>query len=80
LTKNQNCRLRAWSCCLNGGSCVIGPDENFILHPQFDKEEILYCTIDDFDKALKEKITLDTTGHYNRWDIFDFTVDRKRKN
>jgi predicted amidohydrolase len=64
---------------LNGGSCVIAPDGNYILTPQFDREEILYCTLDNFDKIIKEKLTLDTSGHYNRWDIFDFTVERKRK-
>jgi nitrilase len=64
---------------LNGGSCVIAPDGNYILTPQFDREDILYCTIDNFDAVIKEKLTLDTSGHYNRWDIFDFTVERKRK-
>lgn len=64
---------------LNGGSCVIDPKGNYLLEPQFDKEEILYCTIDNFDTAIKEKLTLDTTGHYSRRDIFDFTVNRKRK-
>lgn len=64
---------------LNGGSCVIDPKGNYLLVPQFDKEEIFYCTIENFDVAIKEKLTLDTSGHYNRWDIFDFTVDRKRK-
>lgn len=64
---------------LNGGSCVIDPKGNYLLEPQFDKEVILYCVIDNFDSAIKEKLTLDTTGHYSRWDIFDFTVNRKRK-
>jgi predicted amidohydrolase len=64
---------------LNGGSCVIDPTGIYLLEPQFDKEGILYCTIDNFDTANKEKLTLDTTGHYSRWDIFDFSVDRKRK-
>jgi nitrilase len=64
---------------LNGGSCVIDPKGNYLLTPQFDKEEILYCTIDNFDTVIKEKLTLDTSGHYSRWDIFDFNVNRKRK-
>jgi nitrilase len=64
---------------LNGGSCVIDSKGNYLLPPQFDKEEILYCTIENFDTAIKEKLTLDTSGHYNRWDIFDFTVNKKRK-
>ncbi len=64
---------------LNGGSCVIDPKGNYLLEPQFDNEEILYCVIDDLDQSIKEKLTLDTTGHYSRWDIFDFTINRKRK-
>ena len=64
---------------LNGGSCVIGPDGKYLLEPQFDKEDIVYCTIENFDAAIKEKLTLDTTGHYSRWDIFDFSVNRTRK-
>ncbi|MEO6538797.1 MAG: carbon-nitrogen hydrolase family protein [Ferruginibacter sp.] len=65
---------------LRGGSCVIGPKGDYLLSPQLDKEEILYCTIDNFEDAIKEKLAMDTSGHYNRWDIFDFTVERKRKN
>ncbi len=64
---------------LNGGSCVVDPSGKYLLEPQFDKEDILYCTIENFDTAIKEKLTLDTTGHYSRWDIFDFKVDKKRK-
>ena len=64
---------------LNGGSCIIDPKGSYLLEPQFNKEEILYCTIENFDTAIKEKLTLDTSGHYNRWDIFDFSVERRRK-
>ncbi|HET9056924.1 MAG TPA: carbon-nitrogen hydrolase family protein [Chitinophagaceae bacterium] len=64
---------------LTGGSCVIDPRGNYLMTPQFDKEEILYCTIDNFNTAIKEKLTLDTSGHYNRWDIFNFTVDKARR-
>jgi predicted amidohydrolase len=64
---------------LNGGSCVIDAKGEYLLPPQFDKEEILYCAIENTDEAIKEKMTLDTSGHYNRLDIFDFSVDRKRK-
>lgn len=64
---------------LNGGSCVIDPKGNYLLEPQFDREEILYCVVEDFDITIKEKVTLDTSGHYSRWDIFEFTVNRNRK-
>lgn len=65
---------------LNGGSCVFDPVGNYLLQPQFDQEEILYCNIDNFDVSLKEKLSLDVSGHYSRPDIFDFTIERKRKN
>ncbi|WP_407527870.1 carbon-nitrogen hydrolase family protein [Lacibacter sp. MH-610] len=63
---------------LNGGSCVIDPKGNYLLSPQFDKEEILYCAIENFDTAIKEKLTMDVSGHYNRTDLFEFSVKRKR--
>ena len=58
---------------------MIDAKGDYLLPPQFDKEEILYCDIENTDEAIKEKMTLDTSGHYNRLDIFDFSVDRKRK-
>ena len=63
---------------LNGGSSVIGPDGAYILEPQFDKEEILYVTIADWDSILRERMTLDVSGHYYRPDVFDFKVSDKR--
>ncbi len=59
---------------LNGGSCVIGPDGNYLLEPQFDVEGVLLCEIEDLDQAYKERMTLDVTGHYQRLDVFDFKV------
>lgn len=64
---------------LNGGSCIISPNGNYLIEPQFNIETIIYYSINDITTAIKEKLTLDTTGHYNRWDIFDFSVERKRK-
>ena len=64
---------------LNGGSCVIDAKGNYLMMPQFDKEEILYCTIANTDTAIKEKMTLDISGHYNRPDIFEFNVNKIRR-
>ena len=64
---------------LNGGSCVIDAEGNYLMMPQFDKEEILYCIIENTDTAVKEKMTLDISGHYNRPDIFEFNVNKKRR-
>lgn len=59
---------------LNGGSCVIGPDGNYLMEPQFDVEGVLLCEIKDLDRVYKERMTLDVTGHYQRLDVFDFKV------
>lgn len=63
---------------LNGGSCIIDPSGNFLIEPKFNIEEIIYYTIEDLQKTIREKMTLDVTGHYNRWDIFDFNYTKKR--
>ena len=62
---------------LKGGSCLIGPDGKYILEPQFDKEVILYATL-DLKRTLEEKMALDVTGHYQRPDIFDLSVNNRR--
>jgi len=64
---------------LSGGSCVIGPDGNFLLEPQPTTEKLIIFEINDLDRTIEEKMTLDTAGHYNRNDIFDFQINRKRK-
>ena len=58
---------------INGGSCIIGPDGNFIVEPVFDKETIVYADI-DLRMIDREVMTLDTTGHYYRDDIFNFAL------
>lgn len=63
---------------LNGGSCVIGPDGHYLLEPQFDQAGIFILEIDQLDRLIGERMTLDTTGHYNRKDVFELNVNRKR--
>ena len=62
---------------LRGGSCVIGPDGGYIIEPTIGSEGILMAEL-DLTAALGEKMTLDTAGHYNRNDIFDFSINSKR--
>lgn len=64
---------------LNGGSCIFGPDGACLLEPQFDKEGVIIHEIEDLEKTVRERITLDVSGHYNRADVFDFTVNKQRK-
>jgi predicted amidohydrolase len=55
------------------------PDATFCLEPQFKQEGIIIHTIENMEQILEERITLDTSGHYNRSDLFDFQVNNKRK-
>ncbi|GAB5551263.1 MAG: carbon-nitrogen hydrolase family protein [Saprospiraceae bacterium] len=63
---------------LNGGSAVIGPDSNYLLEPQFDREELLIYEIQDLAAAKRGRLKLDVSGHYNRADVFDLQVNKKR--
>ena len=64
---------------LRGGSCVIAPNGNFLVTPVFDEEKLITCEI-DVSEVIKERMTLDTSGHYQRRDVFDFAVNTKRVN
>ncbi len=62
---------------LNGGSCIIGPDGFYITEPVFDEEKIIYGEV-DLSRNVKESMTLDVTGHYQRNDVFNLEVNRNR--
>jgi len=64
---------------LYGGSCIIGPDAGFCLEPQFNQEGIIIHKLENVERVLEERITLDTSGHYNRTDLFDLQINNKRK-
>ncbi len=63
---------------LRGGSSIIGPNGQYLLDPQFEKEDIFIYQIPDLNPLIGERMYLDTSGHYNRYDVFDFKVSRKR--
>lgn len=55
---------------LRGGSCVISPSGEVVAGPVHDREELLVAEI-DLEKIDAEQMTLDTSGHYARPDLFD---------
>ena len=65
---------------LNGGSCIIGPDGKYIVEPQYEREGIIYHELENLNRTLGEKMTLDVTGHYFRPDVFSYAVNKTRKN
>ena len=63
---------------LNGGSCIIAPDGRFLLPPQFNTEDTIHFEINNMDEIYQERMTLDTSGHYNRPDVFKFRIKDSR--
>lgn len=63
---------------LNGGSAVIAPDAAYLLDPQYEKDELIIQEIKDLDATQRGRIRLDVSGHYQRPDIFELKVNRRR--
>ncbi|WP_340064553.1 carbon-nitrogen hydrolase family protein [Ascidiimonas aurantiaca] len=62
----------------NGGSCIAGPDGEWLVEPVLDKEGIIIKTL-DFDKVFEERQNFDPSGHYSRPDVTRLTVNRERQ-
>jgi nitrilase len=62
----------------DGGSCVAGPDGNWLLEPQVG-EEGLYCVDVSIEQVARERQNFDPAGHYSRPDVTQLKVNRKRQ-
>lgn len=62
----------------NGGSCIAGPDGEWIMEPVADKEGILYGEL-DYNRVLQERHNFDPVGHYSRPDVTRIIVNRERQ-
>ncbi|WP_108804981.1 carbon-nitrogen hydrolase family protein [Aquimarina sp. Aq107] len=62
----------------NGGSCIAGPDGEWILEPILHKEGLLIETL-DFNRVLQERQNFDPVGHYSRPDVTQLNVNRERQ-
>jgi nitrilase len=62
----------------NGGSCVAGPDGEWILEPQVGQEELFSVEV-DFNRVLEERQNFDPSGHYSRPDVTRLIVNRERQ-
>ena len=62
----------------DGGSCVAGPDGEWILEPVVN-EEGLFTAFLNFDRVLEERQNLDISGHYSRPDVTRLVLNRDRQ-
>jgi nitrilase len=62
----------------NGGSCIAGPNGEWIIEPVIDKEGLIINTI-DFNRVLEERQNFDISGHYSRPDVTRLIVNRERQ-
>ena len=63
---------------LRGGSSVYGPEGQEIMPPKY-LERGLFTLNLDLSERKKHLMNLAVSGHYNRPDVFDFTVSTRRK-
>lgn len=64
-------RLDGQSIAFSG---VVGPDGRVVGEALIDEEGIVYADI-DLNRCIQPKLVHDIVGHYNRFDVFNFTVN-----
>lgn len=63
----------------NGGSCIAGPDGEWLVEPDTQTEGLIIHTL-DYNRVLEERQNFDPVGHYSRPDITQLHVNRERQN
>ena len=62
----------------NGGSCIAGPDGEWVVEPVVDEEKLIVAAI-DHQRVRAERQNFDPAGHNARPDVTQLTVIRKRQ-
>ncbi|MBT8300568.1 MAG: carbon-nitrogen hydrolase family protein [Maribacter sp.] len=62
----------------NGGSCIAGPDGEWLIEPVLHKEGLIYHML-DFNRVYEERQNFDPVGHYSRPDVTKLIVNRERQ-
>jgi nitrilase len=63
----------------DGGSCLAGPDGEWVVEPVVGEEKLIVASIDHW-RVRAERQNFDPAGHYARPDVTRLLVNRKRQN
>ena len=63
----------------NGGSCIAGPDGQWLVEPCLEEERLIVATV-DHQCIRAERQNFDPAGHYARPDVIRLTLNRHRQN
>lgn len=62
----------------DGGSCIAGPDGEWVVEPVTGREELIVAEL-DHRTVRRERQNFDPAGHYGRPDVTRLIVDRRRQ-
>ena len=62
----------------DGGSCIAGPDGQWVIEPRVGEEGLFIADL-DIRTVARERQNFDPAGHYSRPDVTRLKVNRKRQ-